>query len=102
LQVQLSDTGLSKYVIRTQPNNSCLSTVETVALAVSQLENRPEVYEVTCWSFQFIQLVQLFLKHWVTVEWAHFVFVFVHNKNCAVVRRWGGDMMYLLYWGFDL
>jgi len=48
LQVQLSDTGLSKYVIRTQPNNSCLSTVETVALAVSQLENRPEVYEVTC------------------------------------------------------
>jgi len=46
LQVQLSDMGLSKYVIRTQPNNSCLSTVETVALAVSQLENRPEVYEV--------------------------------------------------------
>ena len=54
LQVQLSDTGLSKYVIRTQPNNSCLSTVETVALAISQLENRPEVYEVRCWSFQFI------------------------------------------------
>lgn len=44
-QVQLSDTGLSKYVIRTQPNNSCLSTVETVALAISQLENRPEVYQ---------------------------------------------------------
>jgi len=53
LQVQLSDTGLSKYVIRTQPNNSCLSTVETVALAISQLENRPEVYEVICQSFQF-------------------------------------------------
>jgi len=47
LLVQLSDTGLSKYVIRTQPNNSCLSTVETVALAISLLENRPEVYQVT-------------------------------------------------------
>ena len=61
LQVQFSDSGLSKYVIRTQPNNSCLSTVETVALAISQLENRPEVYQVCYCSFLFIQLELRFL-----------------------------------------
>lgn len=45
-QVQLSNTGVSSYVIRTQPTNECLSTVETVALAIELLENRPDVYQV--------------------------------------------------------
>ena len=47
VQVQLVDAGLSNYVIRTQPRNSCLSTVETVAIAIQLLENRPDVYEVS-------------------------------------------------------
>ncbi len=49
LQVQFSNTGISQYVIRTQPKDGALSTVESAALALSILEDRPEVQDVsTC------------------------------------------------------
>lgn len=46
LQVQLSNTGVSEYVIRTQPNDNSLSTLETAAIALSVIENSPDIKEV--------------------------------------------------------
>lgn len=46
-QVQLSNSGLSKYVIRTQPTDSGLSTVETVAMAIGMLEDKPHIFQVS-------------------------------------------------------
>ena len=47
LQVQLSDTGLSEYVIRTQPTDMALSTLESAAIAISILEKKPGLREVS-------------------------------------------------------
>ena len=33
------------YVVRTQPSEGCLSTVESVALAISILEENPEIID---------------------------------------------------------
>lgn len=46
LQVKVSTPKLSKYVVRTQPNDDCLSTLESVALALEALEDREGLYEV--------------------------------------------------------
>ena len=35
----------SQFVIKTQPNNKCLSTVECVAHTLAIFENRPEIVE---------------------------------------------------------
>ena len=47
MQVQFNNVGISKYVIRTQPKDGALSTVESAALALSILEGRPELQEVS-------------------------------------------------------
>jgi DTW domain-containing protein YfiP len=44
-KVEVNSPNPSTYVIRTQPTEECLSTVETAALALSHLENQPELYE---------------------------------------------------------
>ncbi|OWF55321.1 DTW domain-containing protein 2 [Mizuhopecten yessoensis] len=44
-KVQINDNPVSKYVIRTQPTDSSLSTLESAAVAISILENRPEIIE---------------------------------------------------------
>ncbi|XP_013784237.1 DTW domain-containing protein 2-like [Limulus polyphemus] len=45
-QVQLQPGYSSSYVIRTQPTSECLSTVETVAVTLSYLEESPKIHEL--------------------------------------------------------
>ncbi|KAG7264233.1 hypothetical protein CRUP_022238 [Coryphaenoides rupestris] len=44
--VQLSSTLSSQYVIRTQPTNICLSTLECAALTLTTLERKESIREV--------------------------------------------------------
>ena len=44
-QIKLTQTGSSEYVIRTQPNEASLSTLESVAYTISWLEADPSVYD---------------------------------------------------------
>ncbi len=45
-QVKLDLNMRSEYVIRTQPSDEGLSTVESAVHAVAMLENRPDIVEV--------------------------------------------------------
>lgn len=45
-KVMINCDRKSRYVIRTQPTDNSLSTLESVAVAISVLENRPELAEV--------------------------------------------------------
>ncbi|KAK1884010.1 DTW domain containing protein 2 [Dissostichus eleginoides] len=45
-QVQLNRTLSSQYVIRTQPSNICLSTLECAAVSLSILEQNDDIQEV--------------------------------------------------------
>lgn len=49
-QVQLNMTLSSQYVIRTQPSNICLSTLESAAVALSILEQNDNIQEVRWWN----------------------------------------------------
>ncbi|XP_037074012.1 tRNA-uridine aminocarboxypropyltransferase 2-like [Pollicipes pollicipes] len=42
-QVQVSGRLCSSYVVRTQPTNACLSTVEAAAACLQHLEQRPQL-----------------------------------------------------------
>ena len=39
--------SVSEYVIRTQPNNKSLCTLEAIALALSAIEKNEKLYEVS-------------------------------------------------------
>lgn len=43
-QIKLLNTEVSNYIIRTQPTDGCLSTVETAAITLSILENN-DIYK---------------------------------------------------------
>lgn len=45
-KVQINHSHKSKYVIRTQPDDAFLSTVETAAVALSILEQKPEILQI--------------------------------------------------------
>lgn len=45
-QVQLNSVPSSQYVIRTQPTNMCLSTLECAAVTLSIMEGNQAIQEV--------------------------------------------------------
>lgn len=45
MQVSLPELGPSLYVIRTQPSEYCLSTVESAALAMSIMEENKTIFD---------------------------------------------------------
>lgn len=44
--MKVDNAPLSRYVVRTQPTDECLSTVESVALALERLERHSGLFEV--------------------------------------------------------
>ena len=67
--MQLSNTGLSEYVIRTQPNDSSLSTLETAAIALSLLEDKPEIKEVRAFDLHLLLILQTETVNIIAVAW---------------------------------
>ncbi|XP_063820247.1 tRNA-uridine aminocarboxypropyltransferase 2 [Pseudophryne corroboree] len=58
-QVQLKTTVSSQYVIRTQPTDTCLSTLECAAIALSIMEKKPEIQETILRPLQALCSFQL-------------------------------------------
>ncbi|CAN7940417.1 unnamed protein product [Ixodes hexagonus] len=56
-QVQINPNRTSGYVIRTQPTRECLSTVETVAYALSVLEESPQLQEANAMATCLVQVL---------------------------------------------
>jgi DTW domain-containing protein YfiP len=53
--VQINPGVKSKYVIRTQPDDGSLSTLETAAFAISKLEQIPDLFDVSPLLFIYIR-----------------------------------------------
>ncbi|KAM4808884.1 tRNA-uridine aminocarboxypropyltransferase 2 [Rhinophrynus dorsalis] len=58
-QVQLKNSISSQYVIRTQPTNTCLSTLECAAIALSVMEKNMEIQETILRPLQALCSFQL-------------------------------------------
>lgn len=59
VQVQLNSAPSSQYVIRTQPTNMCLSTLECAAVTLSIMEKNQAIQEVSVWVAKNIDLVKV-------------------------------------------
>lgn len=58
-QVQLKTNISSQYVIRTQPTNNCLSTLECAAVALTIMEKNKSIQEVCKYLCKF-QILEFF------------------------------------------
>lgn len=89
-QVQLNMTLSSQYVIRTQPSNICLSTLESAAVALSILEQNDNIQEVMWWN-NFDNCVRVFMLC---------VYCLQKNINLAlsdILATWGAAKATLTY-----
>lgn len=80
IQIKLSQTGISEYVIRTQPDEASLSTLESVAYTLSWLEASPSLYDKLVQPMRM--LCQYQLKHGAVV---HHSKEHVNNKSRQLV-----------------
>ncbi|XP_047140055.1 tRNA-uridine aminocarboxypropyltransferase 2 isoform X1 [Hydra vulgaris] len=58
-KVMLSGKWKSQFVIRTQPNNDSVSTLEAVAIAIAQFEKTPDLIEVARKPLKYMCDIQL-------------------------------------------
>ena len=80
IQIKLSQTGVSEYVIRTQPDEASLSTLESVAYTLSWLEASPSLYDKLVQPMRM--LCQYQLKHGAVV---HHSKEHINNKSRQLV-----------------
>lgn len=57
-KIKLKPIKQSEYLIRTQPNSHCLSTLETAAIALSHTEQNDNIEKVKKCKFCLVSVIQ--------------------------------------------
>ena len=85
VQVKLSDTATSEYVIRTQPTEASLSTLESIAYTLRWLEASPQLFDILVQPMRLLCHYQL--EHGAVVHHSKEYKSVSHNNNPVDVLR---------------